>query len=177
MTEADLIEDLRLLAPPSYAWAWGLLFVLGVAAGLTIVWRLTRRLHPPTNVKSAPPPAPWDLALAQLEHLLPLLAPERSREYGIQSTGVLRRYVEARHHLRAPRLATEEFLVAAAQSPTLPAAHRESLGRFLVLCDLFKFGRYLATAEELRQLHSAAVEFVLASQPLPDEPPTDGGTA
>ena len=104
-----------------------------------------------------------------------MLCAEHSREYGIQSTGVLRCYIEARYLLPAPRLATEEFLIEAGKSPALPADHRASLGRFLELCDLCKFGRAVASAEELRQLHAAAVAFVLASRPeSPTQAPPEG---
>jgi hypothetical protein len=47
----------------------------------------------------------------------------------------------------------------------LPADHRVSLREFLELCDLLKFGRYLASATELGPLHAAAVAFVIASRP------------
>jgi hypothetical protein len=165
MTETNLIEDLRLLSPPDLRW---LLAVLAAAVlalvGLGLWRRLARRaaLPGPPTVAGAPP---WETALAALERLSPLLRPESSRDYGMAATTVLRGYIEDRYGLHAPRLATEEFLVTAAGSGALPASHRASLGRFLSGCDLFKFGRFTGTPEELRALHAAAVDFVLASRP------------
>jgi hypothetical protein len=119
----------------------------------------------------------WERVLSELEQLTPLLTKATSREYGIKSTQVLRRYIEMRYALRAPRLATEEFLVVAGDSKALPEEHRASLHRFLELCDLLKFGRYLAAGSELERLHAAAVEFVLASRPagLESRPPKEAG--
>ena len=105
------------------------------------------------------------MALAELERLTPLLNREHSRDYAIQSTGILRRYIEARYALRAPKLATEEFLVMAESRPPCPRITAPACEHFLELCDLLKFGRYLASAAELEPLHAAAVAFVLASRP------------
>ena len=164
MNSTNLIEDLRLLSPPSYA-VWWALGIAGVLAfGFFIFVR--RRLHrAATDVTVPSGLGLWDVALAELERLTALLSREHSRDYAIRSTGILRRYVEARYALHAPTLATEEFLMMAGESPTLPADHRASLRGFLEVCDLLKFGRYLASTTELEPLHAAAVAFVLASRP------------
>ena len=163
MSDPNLIEDLRLLAPPGYAWLVALALALMLVASAILLWRARRR--PAAAIPGRGGPPSWDLALAALERLTPLLSPQHSREYGIESTAILRCYIETRYGLHAPRLATEEFLVAARDSSALPGEHRASLDRFLALCDLFKFGRYQASADELQQLHAAAVAFVLASRP------------
>jgi hypothetical protein len=113
------------------------------------------------------------LALAELERLAPLMRTDRSRDYAIAATGVLRSYIEARFGLHAPRLTTEEFLVAARRSPTLPAADQAALGCFLERCDLCKFGRFVAAVDELRDLQASAVAFVLKSRP--EGQPASGG--
>jgi hypothetical protein len=177
MIETNLIEDLRQLTPPSYDWAWGVLALVAAVALLVGLRGFLRRRAPrPTDV-AAGSRALWEVAIQELEALAPLLQPERSRDYGIQATSVLRRYLEARYQLHAPLLATEEFLLAAAGSPALPEAHRVGLERFLELCDLFKFGRYVAQTDELGRLHAAAIEFVLASRPLAEDKPDEGGAA
>ncbi len=174
MTQTNLIEDLRLLAPPSYSWLWGLVVTVALVLAILLALRAARRgPTPPTD--ATPGPSLWELALAELELLAPLLCPEHSRDYGIRSTGVLRRYIECRYLLPAPRLATEEFLISAGTSPALPVDHRASLGRFLELCDLFKFGRCIASADELRELHAAAIAFVLASRPETSSHPNPEG--
>jgi hypothetical protein len=165
MKPTNLIEDLRLLSPPAYG-AWLALAITGVLVCSLVL--LVRRRRSATDVAAqAAGPEAWEVAMADLERLAHLLNGEHSREYAIQSTGILRRYIETRYSLRSPKLTTEEFLVLAKGSPALPADHRADLRRFLELCDLLKFGRYLATTEELEALHSAAVAFVLASRPVP----------
>lgn len=163
MNDTNLIEDLRLLSPPNYGWVLIVALVVAIVLLAILISRALRR--PAQTALATAGPEPWTIALEALERLAPLLCTERSRAYGIAATGVLRSYIETRYGWHAPRLATEEFLVAAGASPALPAEHRASLGRFLELCDLFKFGRYVASADELQQLHAAAVAFVLASRP------------
>jgi len=165
MPSTNLIEDLRLLSPPSYAW---LLWLALALVALGMAWGFWRRFARRT-VKPEPVATPdvWEETLRELERLLPLLRPDQSRAYAIASTSLLRRYLERRFGLEAPRLATEEFLLAARQSPALPEPHRAKLGEYLRLCDLMKFGRAVAETPELLRLHEAAVEFVSTSQPPP----------
>lgn len=165
MPATNLIEDLRLLTPPSYAWlVWT---ALGLAAIVLAGW-LWRKFGPRAAAPaSEPAPDPWEETIRELERLLPLLRPDQSRAYAIASTNLLRRYLERRFGLHAPRLATEEFLLAAGHSPALPEPHRARLGEYLRLCDWLKFGRAVAETAELVQLHEAAVAFVSASKPAP----------
>jgi hypothetical protein len=172
MNATNLIEDLRLLSPTRYG-EWLTIALLGVLA-LGFFFLLRRRfLHANIGATEASGPPLWETALAELERLTPLLSREHSRDYAIRSTGILRRYIEARYALRAPTMATEEFLVMAGKSPSLPVEHRATLEHFLELCDLLKFGRYLAPTAELEPLHAAAVAFVIASRPATstDAPP------
>ena len=169
MNDTNLIEDLRLLSPPNHRWAVALALTCAALAVLTWWWRRLRHARPtPSPLRAPSGSPPWEIALAELERLAALLRPETSRDYAIASTAVLRRYLEQRYGLRAPRLATEEFLEAASRAEALPPEHRPSLDRFLRLCDLLKFGRYTAGAGELRELHAAALGFVMASRPAED---------
>lgn len=174
MIETNLIEDLRLLSPPTRGGWLALGIGLAAAALLGVGWLRWRTRSPQPLSLSDPGPSPWDVALADLERLTPLLQPEHSRDYGIASTSILRRYVEARYQVQAPRLTTEEFLLVAGVSPLLPADDRSRLGRFLDLGDRFKFGRYTASGPELHQLHTTAVDFLLRSRPEPEPEPGKG---
>jgi hypothetical protein len=164
MNETNLIEDLRLLSPPNYAWLAVVVAGMVVAALTVIAWKRRQR----STLQVAAPDlslAIWQGALDELERLTQLLAPERSRDYGIASTRILRGFIERRFGIQAPRLATEEFLVEASRHPAMPSPERAGLERFLHLCDLFKFARTRADSSELRELHEAAVAFVMAAKP------------
>lgn len=165
MNATNLIEDLRLLSPPDRGWWLAVAAVLVVGFALGLVWlRAWRRPAVVAAEEPSPAATPGEDVLAELDRLVPLLRPETSRAYGRAAATVLRRFIEVRYALPAPRLATEEFLLAARRAAELPSAHQAGLGRFLEACDRFKFGRYTASADELRHLHTAALDFVLASR-------------
>lgn len=166
MNNTNLIEDLRLLSPPNYTVWWAAALLVLAAGGVFLLIRRRRAQGMIMGESNSGPPL-WDLALAELERLTHLLQREHSRDYGIGSTKIMRKYIENRYSLRAPKLATEEFLKICCDSPAIPQVHQVSLKRYLELCDLLKFGRYVGSTTELLPLHEAAVNFILASRPDP----------
>jgi hypothetical protein len=163
---AQLIDDKRLLEPPEpwrIQWWW----LLAAAALVLGGWAAARHYRAKQKAKAeegAVHQAELD-ALAELERLFALVDREESRPYAIESSAIIRRYIEARFELSAPTQSTEEFLAAALNSPRLDPAHQQLLGEFLRVCDLLKFARTLANRTELGQLHEAAVRFVKETQP------------
>ncbi len=168
----QLVDDLRLLEAPIPWWMqpWvGALATLLVVGGLFLLWRKLRGPAAGGSAAAAAAEADtaWEDALAELKRLFALIDSEQSRPYAIESSAILRRYLERRFGLRAPLRSTEEFLREAQQSPKLTGAHRGLLGEFLRCCDLLKFGRGLATKTELHGLQGSAIEFVTATRPQP----------
>ncbi len=104
-------------------------------------------------------------ALADLERLFALIDSEQSRPYAIESSAIIRRYIEVRFDLAAPQRSTEEFLAEAQHSPKLAPEYQTLLADFLQCCDLLKFARTLANRNELVQLHDAAIHFVKETDP------------
>jgi hypothetical protein len=162
----NIIDDLRLLeAPqplPGWAWALMTLAVLGAAGGL--LWRRRARATPAARLE---PEAAQEDALAELERLRDRIAAGHSRAYAIAVSGIVRRYLERRFGIVAPRRSTEEFLVEASTSARLDAQYRPLLGEFLGACDFLKFARGLASAPELETMHAAAVRFVTETRLAP----------
>ncbi|MHA3769969.1 DUF4381 family protein [Verrucomicrobiota bacterium sgz303538] len=161
-TPAELIEDLRLLEPPNpwmlYYWiAAGLAAVLLIVLLLFVIRAVWRRRASLSHDHAW---AAREEALAALENLYELVKQEHGRQYAIESSSVIRRYIEQRFEIRASMCSTEEFLHEAQHSPSLEPEYQELLGQFLGWCDFIKFGRGIADREDLDQLHTAAIDFV-----------------
>ena len=171
LADAGLVDDLRLLEPPEpfRVNPW---LLAAIAAGLLFVW-LARRYLRATRTARAQARASQQAyadALEELQRLFALVDREESRPYAIESSTIIRRYMETRFELSAPRRSTEEFLTEAQQSPNLSPAQQALLREFLRICDLLKFARTLANRLELTRLHEAAVGFVKETRRAPELP-------
>jgi hypothetical protein len=156
----DLIDDLRLLEPPR---PWHFSYWLpALLVAAVLVWWLIRRHRAQRAAQArveAVAQAEED-ALVELEKLFALIDEEQSRPYAIESSAIIRRYLEKRFDLAAPQRSTEEFLAEAQHSPRLRADYQALLADFLQCCDLLKFARRFADRGELEHMHTAAVRFV-----------------
>jgi hypothetical protein len=169
----NIIDDLRLLepwkGPPSWVWTLIAVVVVGVVVFLIRRRNATRRAVQSVHVAAHA----HEDALAELEKARALLSPENSRPYGIEVSGIVRRYIERRFAIVAPRRSTEEFLIEAAASAKLEPAHRQLLADFLGTCDFLKFARARAELIELEAQHQAAVRFVTETRVTPTETGTE----
>ena len=162
----ELIDDLRLLEAPepfrlNY---WPVLVSLALFVLIGWIVRLRRARNSAQAHANAMQQAHAD-ALAELERLFALIDTEQSRPYAIESSAIIRRYIEARFRLDAPHRSTEEFLAEAQHSPKLTPEFQKLLADFLHCCDLLKFARTSADRGELAQLHDAAIRFVKETAP------------
>jgi hypothetical protein len=158
----ELVEDLRLLEPPNpwivYYWAGGL---VGALLLLLLIRAIVKRLRRPrVGVPLAEIRAAQRDALSALEGLFHLIDEGQGKTYAIESSAVIRHYIERRFGIRAPMRSTDEFLHDAQTAPELSPEFRELLSQFLRCCDLLKFARGIATRPELEELHAAAIRFV-----------------
>ncbi len=119
--------------------------LLGALALITLVWRLARFVA--RRVKEHRM-SPIERAWVELDRLLKKGLPGRGRykDFYVELTMVVRRYVQRKYGIRAPNLTTEEFLHEAMASGDL-AANREKLARFLESADMVKFAGIEATPE------------------------------
>jgi hypothetical protein len=165
----DVRGPIQLPEPPPWPrWPLGValaVLLAGVAVG---VWRLRRRTLPET-----PPLPPHEWALRELDRLETLNLPEQGEidRYHTLLSDILRRFLELRFQLHAPRQTTAEFLQAAETSRQLAPAQQELLREFMQRCDLAKFARALASAEECRAAAELARSFI--SQTATQSPQTD----
>lgn len=120
--------------------------------------------------------APRERALLELEALLARRLAERGqfKRFYVELTQVVRRYIERRHAIRAPKQTTEEFLRDAAQSGRFPPDTLARLRAFLESADLVKFAGVEATAATARESADAARAY-LEAEPSQSKPPSSRG--
>lgn len=157
----DIKPPVEIPNPWLYVW-WGLgLALLGTLLGFALVYLLTRRKQAPLQ-----PLVPAHVRAKQkLREALALLS--KPREFCIAVSDAVRCYLEERFNFHAPERTTEEFLYELQSTDLLTAAQKESLGEFLMKCDLVKFARQELREPELHDLHDAALRLVEETEPAP----------
>ena len=93
--------------------------------------------------------SPIERAMLELNRLLEKGLPGRGRykDFYVELTMVVRRYIQRRHSVRAPNLTTYEFLCAAAQNPAFSKEALDGLRQFLESADLVKFAGVESTPD------------------------------
>ena len=93
--------------------------------------------------------SPIERAMYELEQLLKKGLPGRGfyKDFYVELTMVVRRYIERRHDVRAPNLTTDEFLRAARENPAFTREAIAELTNFLESADMVKFAGVEATPE------------------------------
>ena len=93
--------------------------------------------------------SPIERAWVELDRLLRKGLPGRGRykDFYVELTMVVRRYVQRKYGIRAPHLTTEEFLKQLGESGILGAGRKASIREFLESADMVKFAGVQATPE------------------------------
>ena len=93
--------------------------------------------------------SPIERAWVELDRLLRKGLPGRGRykDFYVELTMVVRRYVQRQHGVTAPHLTTEEFFDVTRNSPTFPKSALDELIDFLRKADMVKFAGVEATPE------------------------------
>ena len=153
--------DIRDIKPPieipdEFAWRWWTLGLLAVAAVLFALWKWWQQRR--RQVAYVPPVPAHIRAKQKLDAALALIA--QPKPFVIAVSDTARTYLEERFNFRAPERTTEEFLRELGGTDLLAKGQKESLGNFLASCDLVKFAKYEPGENELRGLHTAALQLV-----------------
>lgn len=159
----DIKGPVQLPTDRTWLWVWwtggGL---SGVVALMIVVISVLRRRgrELPQTVLS---PHLW--ALGQLRNLINEQLVERGlvHEFYFRLSMIVRRYIERRFDLRAPRQTTEEFIVEAQDSRRLPYEYCGTVADLLIACDTVKYAQHAPQAEEISGAIDTACDFVAQS--------------
>lgn len=157
---------------PPLSWrlvGWCALALFGAMSVLCAVWAFARYIA--RRVKEHRM-SPVERAWAELERLMKKGLPGRGRfkDFYIELTLVVRRYIQRKHGLKAPHLTTEEFFEAVRDVPSFPQSAVPGLMEFLNSADMVKFAGVKATAELADESADSAKAYINE-----DEARTKGG--
>ena len=93
--------------------------------------------------------SPVERAWVELDRLMKKGLPGRGKfkDFYVELTMVVRRYVRRQHGIKAPHLTTEEFFAATRASDEFPKEALDALMEFLNKADMVKFAGVEATPE------------------------------
>lgn len=157
--------DLEIKAQPVYVapsartiTIWVFIGLAAAALLAAAIWGLTRLNRHVREIRLSPS----ERALAELDRLLRRHLVEKGlyKDFYIELTQVVRRYIERLYGIRAPSQTTEEFLQAAVGHPAFGAVTLESLRGFLESSDLIKFAGQTATPTMADEAVGATRSFV-----------------
>ena len=134
---------------PSLSWrlvGLGAAALAGLAVLGALVFLVVRRIRLMVKIHRM---SPIERALYELDVLLKKGLPGRGfyKDFYVELTMVVRRYIERRHDVRAPNLTTEEFLRAAQANAAFTPEAVAELKTFLESADMVKFAGVEATPE------------------------------
>lgn len=136
------------------------LALAGLALAAAAAWQLVKTLV--RRVKEHRM-SPIERAWAELDRLLKKGLPGRGRykDFYVELTQLVRRYVQRQHGVNAPHLTTEEFFDVARQSPSFPKNALEELMDFLRKADMVKFAGVSATPETTDEATQSARVYIV----------------
>lgn len=129
------------------------------AVVVAIVVFFIRRIRRTIRIRAM---SPAERALHELSQLLGrgLIERGRFKDYYVELTLVVRRYVERAYGIRAPRLTTEEFLERAKADSRFGEDSVAHLSSFLEAADMVKFAGLTATVEMATAAADSARRYV-----------------
>ena len=138
------------------------LWVLAGLAGLgllLLLWKLLRRVHREVQLRRL---SPRERAMRELDTLMAkhLIESKRFKEFYLELTMIVRRYIERQHAIRAPEQTTEEFLEAAGHNPRFTPDTLRRLRDFLQAADLVKFAAHRPAPDAVQAATDTARDYI-----------------
>ncbi len=118
--------------------------------------------------------SPIERAWVELDRLLKRGLPGRGKykDFYVELTMVVRRYVQRKYGIRAPHLTTEEFFAELVKSNNQTTEQSNSLRRFLESADLVKFAGVEATPEMADEATDSARGYLKGDATTPTSAPS-----
>ena len=169
--EVDPEKDL-----PPLSWKlvrWCALVLLSAFAAAYGIWRIVRLVARKVREHRM---SPIERAMLELGRLLEKGLPGRGRykDFYVELTMVVRRYIQRRHDVRAPNLTTDEFLRTAAENPAFTREALEGLRQFLESADMVKFAGVEATPDMADSATDRARDYLNADSRIKIRKNTEG---
>ncbi len=155
----DVIKDIapavEIVRP--FPWVYVSIGVI-VLLLLFVLWFIYKRRHKKPVVEQQPPPIPAEQeALQALEQL----KFSDAKQYYIELSNIVRRFIERRFDLNATEQTTEEFLINASRSSLLNDANRQMLETFLREADMVKFAKHQVSPSHAENSAKGLKQFFL----------------
>ena len=154
----DNLHPVRIFPPPRTVAAY-LLVALGILAAFVAVWLGIKQLRQKIRLARL---SPRERAMKELARLLArdLIAQNRIKDFYLELTMIVRRYIERAHGIRAPEQTTDEFLAAARHHPRFPQETVKKLADFLEAADLVKFAAFRPEPAAIDRAIATAREYI-----------------
>ena len=153
MSPAWICPSFRTIA----AWVAGILLAVALLYGL---WRLGKKIHRQVKLMRM---SPKERALFELQELMEKDLPSKQlvKEFYVELTMIVRRYIERAHSVRAPEQTTEEFLSAVSSDSRFSRETVAKLRQFLQAADLVKFAAYTPESDAVTEAAGTAKEYIV----------------
>lgn len=157
--DIDVVFNPIWIYPPFKTVALYFILIISLIGAIIIAWKLLRRIR--HNIELARM-SPKERALKELAILMAKKLIEKNlvKEFYLELTMIVRRYIERRHAIRAPEQTTEEFLSAVSDDSRFPNEVLKKLKTFLESADLVKFARQNPTPEAVSKSIDTARDYI-----------------
>ena len=165
LMDGDPADDIRDVIEPVWIYPtfrtvlfWILLALVAMAA-LFGLWKLLNRVKEEVELRRMPP---RERALRELQRLLSrdLVKQHMVKEFYLELTMIVRRYIERRHGVRAPEQTTEEFLAEVSKDSRFSTTILDRLRSFLEAADMVKFAGQSPDEAAIDKATSTAKDYI-----------------
>lgn len=138
---------------------WIVLAVIAIVLAF-LLWKLSKRVTKQIRLMRM---SPKERALTELSELLAkdLIGKHLVKDFYIELTMIVRRYIERQHRIRAPEQTTQEFMEAVSHDKRFDREAIAKLKDFLEAADLVKFAAYQPDQKNVTDAVDTARDYVV----------------